>query len=126
MRSIAACTTTVVFLCVLPLSVAASPGAALPRVAVGYSSPQALATALALNPGVVLRRLPTLGVAEVQPLAPDFAAAAPAVPGIRFVEQLRPRRSAVDPALFLSTSFGTPYEWQYQATHANAVPVSVL
>lgn len=124
MRSIAACITTVVFLCVLPLSVAAAPGAALPRVAVGYSSPRALAAALARHPGVVLRKLPTLGVAEVQPLAPGFAAAVPAVPGIRFVEQLRPRRSAVAPAPF--TSFGAPYEWQYQATHANAVPASVL
>jgi len=48
------------------------------------------------------------------------------LPGIRFVERLRPRRSASDPALFLSPSFGVPYEWQYQATHADAVPPSVL
>jgi hypothetical protein len=65
-------------------------------------------------------------VAEVQPLAPDFAAGAPDVQGIRFVEQLRPRSSAVDPAVFLTTYFGAPYEWQYQATHANTVPASVL
>ena len=43
-----------------------------PRVAVGYSSPQALSAALARHPGVVLRRLPSLGVAEVQPFAPGL------------------------------------------------------
>jgi subtilisin family serine protease len=126
MRSIAACLTTAVVLCVLPLSVAAAPGANLPRVAVGYSSPHALAAALARHPGVVLRKLPALGVAEVQPFAPGLAPAAPSLPGIRFVERLRPRRPAVDPALFLAPSFGAPYEWQYEATHANAVPASVL
>jgi subtilisin family serine protease len=41
------------------------------------------------------------------------------------VEHLHPRRSAVDPALFLAPSFGAPYEWQFQATHADAVPASV-
>jgi subtilisin family serine protease len=110
----------------LPLSVAAAPGPALPPVAVGYTSPQALSAALARHPGVVLRRLPALGIAEVQPYTPGFVPAAPALPGIRFVERLRPRRPAVDPALFLAPSFGAPYEWQYQATHANAVPASVL
>jgi subtilisin family serine protease len=110
----------------LPLSVAAAPGPALPTVAVGYRSPQALSAALARHPGVVLRKLPALGVAEVQPFAPGFAPAALSLPGIRFVEQLRPRRPAVDPALFLAPAFGAPYEWQYQATHANAVPASVL
>ena len=126
MRSIAACLTTAVVLCVLPLSAAAASGGALPPVAVGYSSPQALSAALARQPGVVLRRLPMLGVAEVQPYAPGFASAVTTLPGIRFVEGLRARRPAVDPALFLAPSFGAPYEWQYQATHANAVPDSVL
>jgi subtilisin family serine protease len=126
MRSIAACLTTGVVLCVSPLSVAAARGPALPPVAVGYSSPQALSAAIARYPGVVLRRLPALRIAEVQPYAPGFVPAVPALPGIRFVERLRPRRPAVDPALFLAPSFGAPYEWQYQATHANAVPASVL
>ena len=126
MRSIAACLTTAVVLCVLPLSAAAASGGTLPPVAVGYNSPQALSAALARQPGVVLRRLPMLGVAEVQPYAPGFASAVTTLPGIRFVEGLRARRPAVDPALFLAPSFGAPYEWQYQATHANAVPDSVL
>jgi subtilisin family serine protease len=106
--------------------VAAAPGAALPPVAVGYNSPQALSAALALHPGVVLRRLPALGIAEVQPYAPGFAPAVPSLPGIRFVEGLRPRRPATEPALFLAPPFGAPYEWQFQATHANGVPASVL
>jgi subtilisin family serine protease len=126
MRSIAACVTSAVFLCVSPLSVAATPGAALPHVAVGYSSPRALSALLARRPGVVLRKLPALRVAEVQPFKPGLVAVASHVPGIRFAEELRPRRSAADPALFLTTAFGAPYEWQYQATHANAVPASVL
>jgi thermitase len=126
MRSIAACFITAVLPCALPLSVAAAPGATLPTVDVGYSSPQALSAALAGRPGVVLRRLPALSVAEVQPDAPGFARAVRNLPGIRFVERLRPRRSAIDPALFLAPSFGAPYEWQFQATHANAVPASVL
>jgi subtilisin family serine protease len=126
MRSIAACLITAVLPCVVPLSGAAAPGAALPRVAVGYSSPQALSAALVRHPGIVLRRLPALGIAEVQTDAPGFARAVSSLPGIRFVERLRPRRSAIDPALFLAPSFGAPYEWQFQATHANAVPASVL
>ena len=126
MRSIAACLITAVLPCGLPLSVAAAPGAALPPVAVGYSSPQALSAALADHPGVVLRRLPELRVAEVQRYAPSFARALPSLPGIRFVERLRPRRPAIDPALFPAPSFGAPYEWQFQATHANEVPASVL
>lgn len=81
---------------------------------------------LARHPGVVLRKLTELHVAEVQPFAPGFAPAASNLPGIRFVEQLRPRHPAVDPAVFLESSFGAPYEWQFQATHANAVPAPVL
>src|ERR1700724_415619 len=126
MRSIAACLITAVLPCGLPLSVAAAPGAALPPVAVGYSSPQALSAALADHPGGVLRRLPELRVAEVQRYAPSFARALPSLPGIRFVERLRPRRPAIDPALFPAPSFGAPYEWQFQATHANEAPASVL
>src|SRR6476469_2011720 len=126
MRSIAACLTTVVLLCVLPLSAAARPSASLPPVAVGYSSPQALSAALARQPGIVLRRLPALGIAEVQPYAPEFVSAVHSLPGIRFAEALHPRRAAADPALFLAPDFGVPYEWQFQATHANTVPASVL
>jgi subtilisin family serine protease len=98
----------------------------MPRVAVGYSSLGALSAALVDHGGVVLRRLPAIGIAEVQPSAPGFARAVRNLPGIRFVDRLRPRRSAIDPALFVAPSFGEPYEWQFQATHANAVPAAVL
>src|SRR5439155_6101230 len=74
----------------------------------------------------VVRRLGRLHVAEVRPAAPGFARAVRALPGIRFVERVRSRRSAVDPALFLAPSFGAPYEWQFQATHEDAVPAAVL
>jgi subtilisin family serine protease len=122
MRSIAACLIAAVLPCASPL-----PGVAAPRrVAVGYSSPEALSTALARHPGLVLRRLPALGVAEVQPESAGFASGVRALPGIRFVERLRPRRSQVDPALFLAPAVGAPYEWQFQATHADTVPASVL
>jgi subtilisin family serine protease len=104
----------------------AAPDAAPRRVAVGYSSPHALSAVLARHPGLVLKRLPPLGVAEVQPDAADFARKVRALRGIRFVEQLRPRRSQVDPALFLASAVGAPYEWQFQATHADTVPASVL
>jgi hypothetical protein len=78
----------------------------MPRVAVGYSSLGALSAALVDHPGVVLRRLPAIGIAEVQPSAPGFARAVRNLPGIRFVDRLRPRRSAIDPALFVAPSFG--------------------
>jgi subtilisin family serine protease len=126
MRSIAACLIAAVLPCASPLRGVAAPDAAPRRVAVGYSSLQALSAALARHPGVMLRRLPALGVAEVQPSTAGFASAVRALPGIRFVEQLRPRRSHVDPALFVTPAVGAPYEWQFQATHADTVPASVL
>jgi serine protease len=39
---------------------------------------------------------------------------------------LRARRAATEPALSAHPAFRAPYEWQFQATHANAVPASVL
>jgi subtilisin family serine protease len=78
------------------------------------------------HPADVLRVVPALRLAEVRPSAAGFARAVRGLPGIRFVERLRPRRSVAEPALFLSSSLGAPYEWQYQATHADTVPAAVL
>lgn len=126
MRLIAACLTAVVVPCVLPPSGPATRGAAVRPLAVGYSTEGALRAALVRHHAVVLRRLGALRVAEVRPTAPGFARAVRLLPGIRFVERLRPRRSSVDPALFLAPSVGAAYEWQFQATHADAVPAAVL
>ena len=67
---------------------------------VGYDSPGSLRAALARFPGVVVRRVPQLRVAEVRPRAPlpAFAAAVSRLPGIRYVERLAPRQSASEPA----------------------------
>src|SRR5262249_57423177 len=47
------------------------------------------------------------------------------VEGVRYVERVVTRHLATEPALF-STSSGTPYEWQYAASHEDTVPGSVL
>lgn len=36
------------------------------------------------------------------------------------------RRAAADPALSAESPIGAPYEWQFQATHADEVPAAVL
>ena len=123
MRSSAACLTAVVLSCALP---SAGLSARAPSFAVGYRSESALRAALARHPAQVVRVLKALHVVEVRPAATGFAAAVRRLRGIRFVERVRPRGSTNDPALVLSTSPGLPYEWQYQAAHADAVPVQVL
>src|SRR5712691_7203555 len=102
MRSTVASLTAVLVLCAVPPCGAATRGFALPAFAVGYSTEAGLHAALAAHPGVVVRRLGPLHVAEVRPAAPGFARAVRALPGIRFVARIRSRRSAVDPALFLA------------------------
>ena len=36
------------------------------------------------------------------------------------------RRAAADPALSAESPVGAPYEWQFQATHADEVPAAVM
>ncbi len=127
MRLIAASLIAVVLPCAVPPAGLPVRGSAVPTpLAVGYSSERALRGALARHPGVVLRRLNALHIAEVRPAEPGFARAVRRLDGIRFVERARPRSSAVEPALFLASPFGVPYEWEFQATHADAVPAAVL
>lgn len=130
MRLFAASLTAVVLGSALPCLGLAAHRSAAPRalrpLVVGYVSEGALRAALARRGGVVLRRVDALRVAVVRPAGPGFARAVARLPGIRFAERIHPRRSQVDPALFLTSSFGTPYEWQFQATHADAVPQAVL
>ena len=95
-------------------------------VAVGYATPAALADALASHPARVVRSLPALHVAELQPAGAgtDFARALRRLPGIRYVEPVAARSSAGEPALAGSPGGGA-YEWQFAAARADAVPRSV-
>lgn len=130
MRLTAASLTAVALLCATPPAGSAAHGSGVPvnpgSVAVGYSTERALRRALARHPGVVVRKLRALRVAEVVPAAYGFARDLRGAPGIRFVEGVRPRRSAAEPALLSASPFGVPYEWQYQATRADQVPAAVL
>jgi subtilisin family serine protease len=98
------------------------------HVVVGYSSQAALASALERFPARIVRHLPQLRAAEVDPeLHRDhFAAGMRALPGITFVDGLRTRRFHSEPALVALFRPGLPYEWQYVATRANEVPETVL
>jgi subtilisin family serine protease len=99
-----------------------------PVALVGYASEAALERVLERHPATVVRRLPELRVAEVQPDEPiaRFAGRVARLPGIRYVERRRPRAPQVEPALRLSPySFGS-FEWQWFATRADAVPEPVL
>jgi subtilisin family serine protease len=90
-------------------------------ISVGYATPGALERAVA-GRGVVLRRLPALHVAEV---ATRDVAALRDAPGIRFAEATLPRARTGEPAL-IATATSAAVEWQYAATHANAVPSTAL
>lgn len=94
---------------------------------VGYESASALEAALAAHPATVVRRLPQLGVAEVRPLGSvtRFAAEVAAEPGIAYVERLRPRRRAAEPALLPADAATGPHEWQWAAVRAGGVPEPV-
>lgn len=113
-----------------PAAAGARPeAAAWPRgiAVVGYESAAAFEAALARHPAAVARRLPRLGVAEVRPhgSVSRFAAEVAAEPGIAFVERLRPRIRAGEPALLPAEPATGPYEWQWASVRADRVPESV-
>ncbi len=101
-----------------------------PTAVVGYRSQAALARVLRLHPGLVLRRIPALGVAEILPRAkPQFFANATAdLRGIDYVEPPVARMDDSEPALAPSAANlpGGVLEWQYAAARMDAVPSSVL
>ena len=109
------------------VSLGGGAGARPQTVAVGYTSPAALAAALAAHPAVLVRSLPALRVAEVRPSgdAAAFRRALRGRPGIRYVDAVSGRRTADEPGLALAPT-GVAYEWQYTAARANAVPPAVL
>ena len=100
---------------------------------VGYDSEAQLEAAVHSSGGRVVRTIPSLHVAEVEARTRPhrFAAALLARAGIDFVETASRRVSAAEPALAPWSSptapfANAPFEWQWAATRANAVPASVL
>src|SRR5436190_12627562 len=109
-------------LCAAPVSTAARDGSAAQQrleFSVGYTSPHALA-GLHVDGGV-----PALRIARVR-LTPAAAQRVARVPGIRFVQQVRRRKQAAEPALQLATGKSVPWEWQFTAVDENSVPEVVL
>jgi subtilisin family serine protease len=102
--------------------------AATPRFAIGYSSERVLTAALARTHGTVVRRVPALNIVEVRPQGPPlrFAARIACLPGIRSVQPVAPRASRAEPGLTARLANGLPLEWEYAATQADAVPLSIL
>jgi hypothetical protein len=102
--------------------------AATTRFSIGYSSEQALTAALARAHGTVLRRVPALHIVEVLPQGPAlrFAARIACLPGIRSIQPVAPRATLAEPGLTARLANGLPLEWEYEATQADAVPLSIL
>src|SRR5919204_5198238 len=125
MRSFAASVTAVGVLCAWLCSGASARSPAKRLYAVGFSSDRTLAAALD-GQGNVVRRVPPIRVAEVRSADGDFAARVRRSRGIRFVQLVRPRESAIEPALVTPPGFATPFEWQFGAAHEELVPQSVL
>ncbi len=73
-----------------------------------------------------MRRVRSIAVAEIRSCRTDFAALARRSPGIRFVQLVRPREPALEPALTVAAGFTTPFEWQFATVHEDLVPQSVL
>jgi Subtilase family len=99
---------------------------------VGYESEAQLEQAVSASGGRVLRTIPSLRVAEVEsPTRPHrFASRLLDRTGIDFVETVSRRVSAAEPALAPWASAtapfaNAPFEWQWAATRADAVPDSV-
>jgi subtilisin family serine protease len=107
------------------LDAAGAGASARPLLAVGYTSPSALRAVVAGRAEVV-RAYPRLHIATVRAASAGFAAAARRTPGIRYIERVRPRVSAAEPALFGATAVGAPFEWQYAAAHVDTVPAATL
>jgi subtilisin family serine protease len=91
--------------------------------AVGYRSERDLARAVAAAHATVVRRISALHVAEVRGSGSTFARIARPLGGIRYVQPALARVPRTEPALATAV---VPYEWQYAATHEDAVPPAVL
>ncbi len=114
-------------------AVVVAPAAQAGTAVVGYDSEAQLRSAVRASGGRVLRTIPNLSVAEVETRTRShrFAGRLRDRPGIDFVETVSRRVSAAEPALAPWASStapfaNAPFEWQWVATRANAVPESVL
>ncbi|HEV2712009.1 MAG TPA: S8 family serine peptidase [Gaiellaceae bacterium] len=111
----------------VPAALSSSAGEARTTAVVTYRSPAALRAALRRYPGRIVKRLPDVRAAEIRPADPDeFATGVSRVPGIVSVDVPERRFSAAEPGLTAMYSAGVPYQWQYTAAHAGAVPETVL
>lgn len=109
------------------LSASSAPVAAPETAVVTYETRGALRRALRRFPARIVRRLPDVRSVEVRPADPRrFAAGVSRLSGIAAVETPEPRFSASEPGLTAMYSAGVPYQWQYTATRASAVPEEVL
>jgi thermitase len=112
---------------------AAAPAAQAARSVVGYDSEAQLQSAVEASGGRVVRKIPSLRVAEIETTARPygFASALLDRAGIDFVQSVSRRTPAAEPALAPWTSSNAPFadapfEWQWAATRANAVPAAVM
>jgi subtilisin family serine protease len=118
-----ATSSVLVLACALAASAAAAQARTRPLLTISYDSPRELAQSVR-GRAVVVRTIPALHVAEIRPLSGTFErlarrrGAAPA----RVVRRV----TAGDPALFDTTPFGLPFEWQFGAVHLDGVPTPVL
>jgi subtilisin family serine protease len=125
MRLVAASLAVAGVACVSVPGGLAGHGRAGPLYAVGYGSPGALRAALRSD-GEIVRRVAAIHVAEVRLPGAAVATGLRSLPGIRFVQRVVPRTSAVEPALLPQPGLGSPYEWQFGAAHEDLVPQSAL
>jgi thermitase len=124
MRSVAAVIAALSLSCALAGQAPAARGPNRVLFAVAYRNDGALEAAVGGRVRLV-RRVASLRIAEVR--APTaFAAHARRVAGIASVQRIVPRRSTAEPALLGTFGPGLPYEWQFAATHEDAVPDAVL
>jgi Subtilase family len=125
MRSFAASVTAVGVLCAWLCGGAAAGEPSKRLYAVGFASDRALTAAVDAH-GNVVRRLRPIRVAEVRSADGQFAACVRRSPGIRFVQLVRSRESAIEPALITLPGFAAPFEWEFGAAHEDLVPQAVL
>ena len=110
-----------------PAAMSASPAPAQGTAVVTYEHRTALRRALDRFPARIVRRLPDVRSVEVRPAdLRSFASGVSRLSGIASVETPERRFSASEPGLTAMYSAGVPYQWQYTATRASAVPHAVL
>ena len=111
----------------VPGALSASPAQIQGTAVVTYEHRTALRRALDRFPARIVRRLPDVRSVEVRPTdLHRFASGVSRLSGIASVETPERRFSASEPGLTAMYSAGVPYQWQYTATRASAVPDTVL